>query len=141
MNYLLDTCVISELIKKVPDQNVQKWIISSPENSLFLSVFTIAEINKGINKLQPGDRKEKLRIWIAKDLRERFAGRILDFTLPIAEKWGEVQGIAESVGRPLSLIDGFIAATAIVNDMILVTRNVKDMGASGVKLLNPWHDS
>lgn len=138
MNYLLDTCVISELVKKHPNTKVQSWITSIPEKSLFLSVFTIAEIHKGIQKLPDGTKKVTLLNWINKELRDRFEGRILDFTSICAEKWGYVQGNAEMNGQTLSVIDGFIAVTAIVNDLILVTRNINDMEASGVDLFNPW---
>jgi len=138
MNYLLDTCVVSELIKDEPDVKVVNWISEIPETSLFLSVLTLAELHKGIEKLPESKRKDKLHKWVNSDLRERFKNRILDFDLKSATKWGEIQGQAEIVGRPMPLIDGLIAATAISNDLIVVTRNVKDMEQSGVTLFDPW---
>ena len=138
MNYLLDTCVISELIKKFPDKKVVNWISKIPEESLFLSVFTIAELHKGIEKLSVGRKKTELHEWVNLDLKNRFENRILIFDLDAAEKWGAIQAAAEISGTPMSLIDGLICSIAITHEMTLVTRNIKDMVASGVALLNPW---
>ncbi len=138
MNYLLDTCVISELIKKFPDKKVVNWISKIPEESLFLSVFTIAELHKGIEKLSAGRKKTELHEWVNLDLKNRFENRILIFDLDAAEKWGAIQAAAEISGTPMSLIDGLICSIAITHEMTLVTRNIKDMVASGVALLNPW---
>lgn len=138
MNYLLDTCVISELIKKKPGSKLIKWISEAEETSLYLSVLTFAEIHKGIEKLPKSKKKEQLRKWVNSDLKERFKNRIINLDLDIAAKWGEVQGKAELSGKPMSLIDGLIAATGIVYDLIVVTRNTKDMTESNVSLLNPW---
>ncbi len=138
MNYLLDTCVISELTRKKPEQKVITWISGIPEKTLFLSIFTLAEIHKGIEKLADGKKKRALHEWVNSELTERFENRILIFDLSAARKWGEIQGQAELQGKPMSLIDGLISSIASVNNMTLVTRNVKDMEASGVKLFNPW---
>ena len=138
MNYLLDTCIISELIKKKPEKKVVDWISEIPETSLFLSVFTIGEIHKGIEKLPDGKKKKELHSWVNSDLKERFENRILLFDLTSAIKWGEIQGQAELIGKPMSLIDGMISATAIVHDLILVTRNTTDIEYSGATLINPW---
>lgn len=138
MNYLLDTCVISELIKKEPEAQVVNWLAHVSENSLFLSVFTIGEIHKGITKLPESKKKVQLHEWVNFDLTNRFENRILDFDLKAAKVWGLIQGKTELAGKPMSLIDGLIAAIAIAYDMTLTTRNTKDMEASGVRLLNPW---
>ena len=108
------------------------WISHVFENSLYLSVFTMGEIHKGIEKLPDGKKKNGLHRWINKDLKTRFSNRILDFDLHASEKWGELQGKAELTGESLSLIDGWIMA------IVLVTRNVNDMRASGANILNPW---
>jgi len=138
VNYLLDTCVISELIKKNPDANVIRWILGIEETSLFLSVLTFGEIHKGIEKLPQSKKKERLHKWVNSDLRERFKNRIIDFDLDAAKKWGEVQAKAELAGKPMSIIDGLISATGLVYDLIVVTRNTKDMEQSGATLLNLW---
>lgn len=138
MNYLLDTCVISELTKKNPDLKIVNWISEVEETSLYLSALTFAEIHKGIEKLPKSKKKRQLHNWVNSDLQERFRNRIINLDLEIATKWGEIQGKAELSGKPMSLIDGFIAATGMVYDLIVVTRNTKDMVESSVSLLNPW---
>lgn len=138
MRYLLDTCVISELIKKDPDQQVVKWVSETPENNLFISVLTIGEIHKGIEKLPESKKKEKQHKWVNDDLKERFRNKILSLDLQTATTWGKIQAQSELAGKALPAIDGIIAATGISNDLIVVTRNTSDMEASGVTLFNPW---
>ncbi len=91
-----------------------------------------------IEKLPDSQRKEKLEEWITNDLLNRFENRIIDFTVEISQTWGRIQGQAELNGKTISLIDGFIAASAISDGMVIVTRNVKNFNQSGVSLLNPW---
>ncbi|MFO7605133.1 MAG: type II toxin-antitoxin system VapC family toxin [Desulfurivibrionaceae bacterium] len=138
MNYLLDTCVISELIKKSPSPKVVKWFSRIEETSLFISVLTIGEIHKGIEKLPKSKKKEKLHKWVNHDLQERFKNRIIDFDLQTATVWGQIQAHPETSGTPLPAIDGQFAATGIAHNLTVVTRNTKDMEVSGVALLNPW---
>ncbi len=138
MNYLLDTCVISELIKKNPSQKVAKWVAKTEEINLFISVLTIGEIHKGIEKLPKSKKKEKLHKWVNYDLKERFKNRIIDFDLQIATTWGKVQAQSELLGKAMLAINGQIAATGISYDLTVVTRNTTDMEISGVTLLNPW---
>ncbi len=138
MKYLLDTCVISEFKKTKFNPNVIEWIDSQKEENLFLSVFTIAEIQKGISKLPDSEKKEKLQLWLDDDLQQRFFGRILEINIEIASCWGLIQGKAELRGKKMSVVDGLIAATGIVNDYIVATRNVTDMVESGCKIFNPW---
>ncbi|MCF6266683.1 MAG: type II toxin-antitoxin system VapC family toxin [Desulfuromusa sp.] len=138
MKYLLDTCVLSELIKTNPNQKVVEWVANNAENNLFISVLTIGEIHKGIEKLPVGKKKEKLHQWVNDDLKERFKGRIIDFDLKTATVWGKVQAQAELSGKGMPAIDGQIAATGISHDLTVVTRNTADMEISGAALLNPW---
>ena len=138
MNYLLDTCVISELVKKKPSTKVTKWISSIEESRLFVSVLTFGELHKGIEKLPTSKKKEKLHNWVNFELRERFKNRIINFDLQIATTWGKIQAYSESTGKGMPAIDGQIAATGICHNLTVVTRNIKDMKASGVILLNPW---
>ncbi|MEJ2055673.1 MAG: type II toxin-antitoxin system VapC family toxin [Calditrichaceae bacterium] len=139
MNYLLDTCVISELIKNQPERRVISWLSNIPEEYLFLSVFTIGELHKGIEKLPDSKKKSLLHNWISIDLRTRFENRIIVFDIKAAELWGSIQSKTELSGTPMSLIDGLICSIAMSNEMTLVTRNTKDMKASGAPLLNPWN--
>ena len=138
MNYLLDTCVLSELIKPIPNQNVIDWISGINERCLFISVLTIGEIHKGIAKLPESRKKEDLHRWVKSELKERFNNKILNIDVRVATTWGKVQATSEHAGQPLPSIDGLIACTAIVHDLTVATRNTKDMKASGVALINPW---
>ena len=139
MNYLIDTCVISELVKTKPDLRVAQWIRSQDEESLFLSVITIGEIQKGISKLPDGrKKKQQLQNWLNNELQERFKDRILEITIEIARVWGQVLGACEKKGVTLPAIDSLIASQGIFHKMTIVTRNVSDMKPSGVQLFNPW---
>ena len=138
MNYLLDTCVISELIKKKPNSNIVQWIAEAEESSLFISVFTLGELHKGIEKLPESRKKEKLHAWVSYDLKERFHKRILNYDLQTAVIWAKIQAHAELSGKAMPAIDGLIAATGLSYDLAVVTRNTADMEMSGVTLINPW---
>lgn len=138
MNYLLDTCVLSELIKKNPSAKVVKWVSKTEETHLFISVLTIGEIHKGIEKLPESKKKEKLHKWVNYDLKERFKNRIIDFDLQTATVWGKIQAQSELSGKGMPTIDGQIVATGISYELTVVTRNITDMEISGATLLNPW---
>ena len=138
MNFLLDTCLISELVKKEPNAAVLKWLDERDEQSLFLSVLTPGELQKGISKLSTGVRKDDLQAWIEHDLIERFEGRILDLDLETALIWGKLQGETELKGEKLPVMDSLIAATAIAHGLVVVTRNVKDIERCRARVYNPW---
>ncbi len=138
MRFLLDTCVISELIRRQPSGKVTRWIKHRDENALYISVLTFGELHKGIEKFTASARREELHSWVEQDLQERFRDRVLDVDLRVAMQWGKIQGIAEKAGRPMPAIDALIAATGLVHHLTVVTRNTTDMQASGVVLLNPW---
>jgi predicted nucleic acid-binding protein len=138
MNYLLDTCVLSELIKKNPSPTLVKWVSKIEEPHLFISVLTIGEIHKGIERLPESKKKEKLHKWVNYDLKERFKNRIIDFDIQTATVWGKIQAKSELSGKGMSAIDGQIVATGISYDLTVVTKNIKDMEISGASLLNPW---
>ena len=138
MKYLLDTCVISEVIKPRADKNVISWMQNQDEESLYLSVLTFGEIEKGIEKSSDEARKRKLQLWVEEDLKKRFEGRIVPINIDISVKWGTIQGNAELLGKPMPAIDGLIAVSGLVHNCIVVTRNVSDMEQSTVELLNPW---
>jgi predicted nucleic acid-binding protein len=138
VKFLLDTCLISELVKKKPDVAVLKWLDERDEQSLFLSILTLGELQKGISKLSTGVRKDDLQAWIEHDLIERFEGRILDLDLETALIWGKLQGEAELKGEKLPVMDSLIAATAIAHGLAVVTRNVKDIERCRARVFNPW---
>jgi len=138
MNYLLDTCVISELIKKQPNAKVVQWISDIEETQLFISVLTIGELHKGIEKLPESEKKIELHKWVTYDMKNRFQDKIIDFDLHTATVWGKIQAKSEMSGRKMPAIDSLIAATGLSHDLVVVTRNTIDMESSGVDLLNPW---
>ncbi len=138
MKYLLDTCVISETFRRKPNKNVISWIQKQNEESLYLSVLTFGEIEKGVEKELNKTRKRNLKLWAEKDLAQRFEGRIIPIDLNIATKWGTVQAAAELIGKPMPAIDGLIAVSGLVHNCTVVTRNTSDMKQSSVELLNPW---
>ena len=138
MNFLLDTCVVSELTRPKPSQRVAKWIRSEPEPRLHLSVLTIGELRKGIERLPNSHKKNRIEAWLNNELLTRFTGRILSVDHEVAERWGVESAKAEQLGAPLPVIDGLIAATGSVAGMTVVTRNTDDMQRTGVRLLNPW---
>jgi toxin FitB len=139
MRYLLDTSLISELVKNKPQRSVLDWVESCEEESLFLSVLTLGELQKGVIKLPQTKKREFLQSWISNNLTERFRGRILAVDEEVAVLWGRIQGEAEKRGKPMPAIDSLIAATGLVHHLIVVTRNSSDIEQSGVSLFNPWN--
>ena len=138
MKVLLDTCVISELVTKKPNPGVIDFVDSLDADNVFLSVITIGEITKGIEKLPNSRRKTNLRTWLQDDLLVRFYDNIIPLDTDIITSWGELTAHLELQGKPMPAIDSLIAATALAGKMTLVTRNVSDFNAAGVEILNPW---
>ncbi|MGD9009677.1 MAG: type II toxin-antitoxin system VapC family toxin [Desulfobacteraceae bacterium] len=138
MNYLLDTCLISELAKSEPHKKVVDWVLSENETSFYLSVLTFGELHKGVEKLPESKKKDELRIWIEYELKNRFQNRIIGIDMHVSVIWGKILCVAEKKGKPMPAVDSLIAATGIAHDLTVVTRNVTDMKQSGVRLLNPW---
>lgn len=138
MSYLLDTCVLSELIKPKPSASVAAWIESCDEQALFLSVITVGELEKGIARLPDSAKRAKLEQWVRRDLVQRFQDRILPIDVAVAARWGSLSGTAEVRGRPLPVIDSLIAATSLHHDLVVVTRNTEDFERCGARCLDPW---
>ena len=141
MNGLLDTCVISELTKPRPNPSVVRWIEQQDESRLYLSVLTLGELHKGIARLDPGLRRRKLEHWVDDDLQERFAQRILPLDGNVLKAWGHLTGKAEKRGRVCPVIYSLLVATALVHQLVLVTRNTDHVEGLGATLYDPWADS
>jgi len=138
VNYLLDTNAVSEWLKPVPDAGLMTWLATVDEDRAYLSVVTLAELRRGVERLADGRRRVLLEAWLQQDLPNRFAGRVLVVDGPVADAWGRVVARAQAGGQPLSVMDGFIAATAQIHDLTVVTRNAKDFSATGLDVHNPW---
>jgi predicted nucleic acid-binding protein len=139
MNFLLDTCIISEPKQKRPSEKVLEWLDAQDESKLYLNVLTLGEIKKGITRLESSRKRAELEKWL-EQLQARFSRRIL----PLSEKtfpvWGKVYGEFERKGIVRPAFNSLLEATALEHDMIFVTRNVKNFQHSQVRVLNPWVD-
>lgn len=135
MTYLIDTNVLSELRRRQPDPRVVAWIEARPRQLQYLSVLTLGEIRKGIERLESSSRRTVLLDWLELELPHWFAGRLLDVDAATAQRWGR---LTANAGRPLPAIDGLLAATALQRDLTLVTRNTRDFEGLGVRLIDPW---
>ena len=138
MNYILDTNIVSELIAKKPNQQVIQWLKSLNPESLFLSVVTIGEIRKGIEKLPASTRKQNIDDWFNRELLIDFSDRILPIDISIILLWGELVGELEKQGRKLPPLDSLIAATTKYHNYTLVTRNIKDFQEIDIIVINPF---
>lgn len=136
--FLLDTNVISELVKQAPSKNVVAWMDGVDERTVYLSVLTIGEIRVGIARLRSGAKRARLESWLDVELKERFAGRIVPIDESIAERWGTLTAEASLRGQPVPVIDGLLAATALEYGLTFVTRNTSDVAGTGAVTLNPW---
>lgn len=140
MSFLLDTNVVSEWVKPQPNEGVVRWLYEADEDFLFLSVITLAELRFGVERLTPGARRSRLDGWIREELTERFEGRILPVDQGVAEVWGRMQADSAAQGRRMSQMDCFLAATAKIHGLTLVTRNREDFSGFAEELVNPWSD-
>ncbi len=138
MSLLLDTNIVSESTKPKPDPQVSRWLAEVDENEVCLSVVTLAEIRFGIERMPSGTRRRSLDRWLKHDLPLRFEGRILPINSEVAHMWGVVTARARELGRPIAIMDAFLAATAVVHHLTLVTRNTSDFSALRIPVLDPF---
>lgn len=138
MSWLLDTCALSEYAKKSPAPQVIAWLDEQDEASLYLSVITLGEIEKGILKLRKADprRSQKLTAWLGK-VEQRFAGRILPLDTATLHVWAQISAHTELAGQPMPVMDGLLMATAQCHGLTVVTRNVQDFTLYP-QVFNPW---
>ncbi len=135
MSYLIDTNIISEVRKGDRcDPKVSAWYASIADEDIFLSTLVLGEIRKGVELARSRDpqKSKALERWLRK-VETTFEGRILGIDNAVSDRWGRMSAI-----RPIPVIDGLLAATAIINSLTLVTRNDRDIAGLGVKVLNPF---
>ena len=138
MKYLLDTNIISELIKPTPNSNVVSFLDSLNEDDIFISVITVGEIQFGIQKLPNSKKKEQLLSWLHADLLARFHNKVVDIDVETMLLWGEVSQQLKAKGTPMPIMDLLIAATCLKGNYILITRNEKDFAHLDIAIINPF---
>jgi predicted nucleic acid-binding protein len=138
VSFLLDTNIVAEWAKPRPNAGVVEWLAEADEDRVFVSVVTIAEVRRGIERLPAGRRRDRLVAWLSDDLPLRFEDRVLPIDRQVADAWGRIVASRESAGRPIAIMDAFIAATAEVHGLTLVTRNLGDFAEAVPGLVNPY---
>ncbi len=136
--FLLDTNVISELVKPNPEPNVTTWIDATDESLLYLSVLTLGEIRRRVVALPHARKRARLEAWLEIDLRSRFDGRILPVDDSVADRWGLLTAQSLKRGVAVPVIDGLLAATALEHNLTFVTRDLRNIAAAGIVVFNPW---
>jgi len=139
MRYLLDTCVLSEMVKSMPSANVIRWFEVRKPHELYISAMTWGELQRGVARLPPSKRRSELTVWLDQ-LKAGFEDRILAFDQESSEAWAKITVQAETQGKSMAAFDSIIAGTARACDCILVTRNVSDFAPADIELLNPWRE-
>jgi predicted nucleic acid-binding protein len=130
--------VISEFAKPKPEQRVVDWLNKADLERVYLSVVTFGEIQLGISGIPASNRRTQLEEWLNDDLTAQFAGRILPLDAETFVNWGQMSADLKQQGKPMSVMDSLIAATALHHKMVLVTRNVKDFSNVALSVFNPW---
>lgn len=138
MNFLLDTNIVSEGTRPRPNPGVALWLANVDEDRTFLSVVTFAEVRFGIASMPGGRRRDRLENWLHDELAPRFAERVFQIDFRVADAWGIVVARAKAVGRPIQSMDAFIAATAVIHDLTVVSHDRYDFAAIDVRAIDPW---
>ena len=137
---ILDTNVISEPLRQAPESRVIEWINAQAIETLYLSAITVAELRFGVASLSAGKRRDRLQESLEKQALPLFAGRVLPFDMSASHSYGELMANARNSGLAIGTADGYIAATAAANGMIVATRDTSPFKAAGVDVINPWED-
>ncbi len=135
---LLDTNVVSEAMRIVPDPGVLRWLNERETSDLYLSTVTIAEVSYGLQILPEGQRRDTISERFEQFVERGFRHRVLSFDEPAAFAYGEIMARRKTIGRPMSVLDGQIAAIARTHNMGVATRNIGDFEPTGIELVNPW---
>lgn len=137
--FLFDTCAVSELIKPLPNASAIAWMGSVNPVTAFLSVMTLAEVRKGIEKRPNDQRRAFLEAWLFNEVPQMFSGRVLEVDADIAHRYGQIVVASEMRGMSVGVVDALIAATALRHNLSVVTRNAGDFEPLGVSVVNPWN--
>jgi len=137
VKYLLDTCMLSELVKPKPAPAVMGWMAERKAHELYVCAMTIGELHRCVAKLPLSRRRNELQLWL-QQVEEGFGDRVLPFDRGAAHAWAQMCARAESAGKPMAAFDSIIAATALANGLCLVTRNVRDFEQAPIELFDPW---
>lgn len=135
---LLDTNVISELLRRAPDERVIAWIDAQPLETLYLSAITVAELRAGVALLPAGRRKEDLRETLEKQTLPAFIGRVLSFDTGVTQAYANLIAGARANGTQIATADGFIAAIAVAHGLMVATRDTRPFEAAAIGVINPW---
>jgi predicted nucleic acid-binding protein len=135
--FLLDTNVVSEMTKPEPDSRVTTWLRSVSSQDTYLSVITVGEIAEGLERMRASARRRRLSVWFDELLAE-YATRVLAIDTAVARAWGVLRAAARSRGKPMPIADTYLAATATVHGLVLVSRNTRDLAPTGVAILDPF---
>jgi toxin FitB len=138
VRYLLDTNAISEWVQPRPDPGIVRWLDEVDEDRTYLSVITLGELRKGVDRLAVGRRRDRLEQWLTGELPDRFAERMLPVDAAVADEWGRMLAQAENAGTAVGGIDALISATAKVHGLQVVTRNTAHFQHTGVDVISPW---
>jgi predicted nucleic acid-binding protein len=136
--FLFDTCAISEVVKQSPNRGLAQWVRAADPMTTFLSVMSIGEVRKGIEKRPIDKRRAFLEAWLVGDLARMFAGRVLSIDVDTADHFCRIKAATESRGITVGVIDALIGATALRHNLTVVTRNAGDFESLGVSVVNPW---
>ena len=136
MRYLFDTDTLSETVKPIPNESVVTWLDGLNYDNCFVSVLTLGEIRKGVERLAPSARRERFRQWLEVALPNRFGVNMLDVDLEVADRWGRLT--VEQARTPRPILDSLLAATALTHGLTLVTRDTDLIGIPGLEIFNPW---
>lgn len=135
---IVDTNILSEFMTSPPDTSVLEWLNIQDATTLYLTTISIAEIGFGLRVMPKGQRRQLLENRFEQFVATAFESRILNFDEAAARIYGEVKGYRKEIGRPLSDMDGQIAAIARSNGFAVATRNTRDFEACGIELINPF---
>ena len=135
---VLDTNVISEPLRQAPEKRVTEWIDAQALETLYLSAITVAELRFGLAALPAGKRRDRLQASLEKQVLPLFIGRVLPFDMSASQAYSELMAKARAAGLAIGAADGYIAATAKANGMMIATRDVSPFKAAGLDVINPW---